>query len=56
MPCVLRLAALDAIPGHGDVGKVVGAGNGGQWGDYLTGWKNLIDHLIPNQILPSAVD
>ncbi len=28
---------------------------GGQYGDYLHGWKNLIDHVIPDQILPSAI-
>ena len=28
---------------------------GGQYGDYLQGWKNFIDHVIPDQILPSAV-
>jgi CubicO group peptidase (beta-lactamase class C family) len=28
---------------------------GGQYGDYLHGWKNLIDHVIPDQILPAAI-
>jgi CubicO group peptidase (beta-lactamase class C family) len=28
---------------------------GGQYGDYLHGWKKILDHVIPDQILPAAL-